>query len=711
MLGEARAPLGLKMGYGCAARRRAPTAKVPGPGFSQQGFSVMSKKLAIGLVAVVLLAVAGYFGVRAFGERTARAEVERAFEEIRRRGATARFADASVDPAAKAIVLSGVEIGAADGSAAVRIARLTATGAEPPRDGYAEAEVLDLEGVEITLTGPAAFGGTLSYAIPKVMIDRFRGPVVPVAAPAEEKTPFGAASFALRQFAATSAAKATIPAMRMRHVPAKAGAVPVEVAYEGIAAEQIGAGKVRSLLIDKLGFSGPDEVPAQGAAAGTARQEGQIAGIVAARIDTAPFLAVLTGVSPGRNQDDYQAVYGKVVTGSYQVKHHDGSTAGADSFLLEHVGIKPSAIALDRLIELDALSRKGPDFSMAELGDLVEQTRRIIDGLAFRTFAMTGLTATSKGETMRIAAVRLDGFAAGVLDTFEIDRLDGLDADKRPVRAGQLTVRRLDLKALAELARHVDQPSALGALGLFKVVSGVEAEAIEVPYEGENGSAPGQTVRIGALTLGWGNVLGELPTTLRFEMKDVSGPISAADGEPFVYLANAGVTSATMSTTLNIAYEPTSQELQIAPASVKLDKAFSVSLDTGIGDLPKEAFADAAAAFGALGEVTARPLTLKVENLGLAELMLQQLAEASGVTAEEIRNDLKAQVDEIAGVLAQVNPDVTAVAEAIKSFISAPHTLTLSATPRSQTPLLPLLLADAPFGALSAFSLLATAGP
>ncbi|MBB6307772.1 hypothetical protein [Xanthobacter tagetidis] len=673
----------------------------------------MGKKLAIGLVAVVLLGVAGYFGVRFFGDRTARAEVERAFEEIRRRGGVAQFAEASVDPAARSIVLTGVALGGAD--ATVKIARLTATGAQPPRDNYAEAETLDLEGVEITLSGPAAFGGTLVYAIPKVMIDRYRGPVVPLAAPAGEAGPFGAARFALRQFAATSAAKVTIPSLTLRQQPAKAGAVPVELAYEGIAAEQIAAGKVRSLLVDKLRFSGPDEVPVEGspqdaAPTGGARQTGELSGIVAARLDTAPFLAVLTGTAPGKEPDDYQAIYGKVVTGPYRVKHHDGSTAGADSLLLEHVGIKPSAIALDRLLELDALTRKGPDLSVAELSALVEETRRIIDGLAFRTFSMTGLSATSKGETVRIAAVRLDGFAAGVLDAFELEGLDGTDADKRPVKAAQFVVRRLDLKALADLAREADAPTPMAALGLFKVVSGIEAAGVEVPYEGDNAAA-GQPLRIGALTLGWGSVLGEIPTTLRFEMKDVSGPISAADGEPFVYLANAGITRATMSTALNIAYDPASRDLQVGPLGARLEKAFAVTLDAGIGNVPKEAFGDAASAFGALGEVTARPLTLKVENLGLAELMFQQLAEAAGVSPDEIRADLSAQVDEIAAVLAQVNPDVVDVAAAVKSFLATPRTLTLSATPRADTPLLPLFLNDAPFGALSAFSLSATAGP
>lgn len=673
----------------------------------------MGKKLVIGLVAVVLLGVAGYFGVRVFGERSARAEVERTFEEIRRRGATARFADASVDPVARSIVLTGIELGGAD--AAVKIAKLTAIGAQPPRDHYAEAEALDLEGVEITLSGPAALGGRFVYVIPKVMIDRYRGPVVPLATPEGEAGPFAAARFALRQFAATSAAKVTIPAMTLRQTPAKAGAVPVELAYEGIAAEQIAAGKVRSLLVDKLVFSGPDDVPLpaapqDAAPAGGARQTGELAGIVAARIDTGPFLAVLSGAAPGKEPDDYREIYGKVVTGPYKVRHQDGSTAGADSLLLEHVGIKPSAIALDRLLELDALSRKGPDLSVAELGELVEETRRIIDGLAFRTFSMTGLTAASKDQTARIAAVRLDGFAAGVLDAFEMEGLDGADADKRPIKAARFVVRRLDLKALAELARQADAPTPMVALGLFKVVSGIEAAGVEVPYDGES-AAPGEALRIGALTLGWGSVLGEIPSTLRFEMKDVSGPISAADGEPFVYLANAGVTRATMSTALNIAYEPARGDLQIGPLGARLEKAFAVSLDTGVGNVPKEAFADAAAAFGALGEITARPLTLKVENLGLAELMFQQLAEAAGVSADDIRADLSAQVDEIAAVLAQVNPDVVGVAAAVKSFLATPRTLTLSATPKADTPLLPLFLNDAPFGALSAFSLSATAGP
>lgn len=683
----------------------------------------MGKKLAIGLLAVALLAVAAYFGVQFYARHQAVAQVDRAFDELRQRGASARFADATVDPVGRGITLRGVEIVSKDKTATLSVEKLTASGAAPPRDGYVEADVLDLDGVKITVSGPPVAGGTLTYTVPKVMIDQYRGPVNLVAAPgaAPASSPEGALALALRQLAATAAAKVTIPAMSAHITSATAGVAPLDVAYEGIAAEQVAAGKIRSLIIDRATFKGPahlagartpaTDATAQPPVADAVPIEGEMTGIVAARIDTGPLLAIVSHASAQPGDDDYQEIYGKVVTGPYWLKYPTGERSSAASILLEHVGVKPAAFTEARLQALESLSEKGPDLSIEEARELLQHMTDVLQAVAFRTMAMTRARTEGPEETVEIASITLDGLAAGVLDGFEIKGVNGQAVGGQPVKLGRLAVRLLDLPAMVRLAEDADSPSLPGILGLFKVIKGIEASGIEVPYDKANGAAEPQTVKVGGFSLSWGSFLGDLPTTLRMELSDATGPISASDGEPFTYLANGGMTSATLGAGLNIAYDAQARDLTIAPVRVKVDKAFSVEMSAGVGNLPKEAFLDAASAFGALTQLNGRPFSLKIENLGLAELMITQLAEASDITPDALRQELLVTIDEQAKDWAEVTKDAPAVAEAVKAFVMNPKTLTLTATPRTNAPLMPLVMSDDPFAVLQAFDIKAEVGP
>lgn len=681
----------------------------------------MVKKLAIGFLVVGLVALAGYFGVRTWSERTALTEVEQAFERIRARGATARFASAEIDTDKKGIVLTGVEIGSKDGAVMLKVDRLTATGAVPPSDGYVEAEALDLDGASLSVSGAAASGGRIVYLLPKVMIDQYRGPVALVASasadsdPAEEML-----RVALQQLAATSAAKITIPEMAARKDPAAAGEAPITVQYENIAAEQLSAGKISSLIIDRVAFSGPflpatAPAPSNGAATGapadarTGLTEGQVTGIVAARIDTTPVLDILAPPQLPPGADNYREVYGKVVTGPYTVKEPNGQVSSGRSMLLEHVGIKPSAFTRARLEALTALSHKGPDLSLEEASDYLERMIDVLDAVAFRTLAVTDARTTSPQESAHFGMLRLDGFAAGVLDAFELEGVEGQDARGRQMKMGRFSVRRFDLPALVKLARQPGGPSVFGLLQLFKVISGVEAAGIEVPYE-KDGAAQAP-LKLGHFSLSWGSFLGELPSKLNFEVSDLTGPISAGDGEPFTYLANAGMTSATSSAALNLAYDPDAQVLSLAPASIEVEKAFSLKIDAGVGNLPKEAFADVGGVLSALARINGRPLTITIRDLGLAKLMLAQLAEADGVTPDELRQELIAAIDEQAAQWADVTKDASGVADALKAFVNDPSTLTVTATPRTNAPLMPLLAGDDPLQVLQAFDITATTKP
>jgi hypothetical protein len=686
----------------------------------------MSRKLvlriagAIGLLA--LLAIGGWYGFLEWSRTKVRAEVDAVFAGIRDTGAKATFTTATFDPKEMGVTVTGISITSPDGSARVKVDRISARGGERPNDRRVAVDALDLDGVEIALTGEAAAGGTITYTLPQVMIDRYNGPMTLIAA-GEGNGPFGALRVALRQLAATTAAKVTIPEARGRVAPA--GSAPTEVTYRNLAAEGVNAGAIRSLVVDTITVAFTPPPLAQSAQDKTAQDKtaqdkssadkaspgrvtAQVDGFVAAQIDTAPLLLMTQPGGPsGKAAEAYGQIYGKVVTGPYKVKQENGPTHGAQSVLMENVAIRPAAFDAQRVAAMEALSRKAPNLSREDSRRLAELSRDLVGGMAFTTLAITNATTEQEGEKGKVATMRLEGLTNGVLDGATFEGVEGVTSAGGAAKMARFAVRQLDFNQLAKLSAEADAPSPLSALVLFKVFSGVEMMGLEVPYgEGPQSKEP---VKIGTFALSWGGSLGALPSYLDFTLADVSGPITADDGEPFTYLVQAGITRATISMGLKAAYDINDRTLTIAPVTTEVKDAFRLNLESALVDVPDAAFTDAAGFISALPVVTAGPVKVTLTDLGLAKLIFAQLAAAAGVSEDEYRNEVVSLAEGFAAELGTVSPDAASVGAAVAAFLRKPGTLTVTATPKGRVPLLALMGSDDPSVVLEAFSFSATA--
>lgn len=663
-------------------------------------------KIAAGLAIVAVLAAGGYFGFVQWAKAKVRAEVETAFSALREQGTKASFADATFDARAQAIVITGISLASADSNATLKVDRLVARGSDKPRDRRVALDALDLDGVEVTVTGEGAAGGTLTYSLPQVMIDRYSGPISLVAA-GEGNGPFGAMRVWLRQLAATSAAKVTIPEVRGRVAPAAGPAM--DITYKEVAAEGLNAGTIRSLLVDRITFALTPPAGAPGAAGG--RVSGQVAGVVASQIDTAPLLA-MTAPDGGKAGDAYARVYGKVVTGPYTLAQDGGPTLSAAALLLEHAGIRPAAFDAQHMTQLNALSLKGDNLSPDEARRLLDLSREAMNGLAFRTVAITDLRSRYQNQEGRIASLRLEGLAAGVLDALTLEGMEGRTSASAPdgaVNQGKLarfTVRQVDFNQLARFAAEGQANTPLAVLGVFKALSRVELEGLEVPHGEGPDSGP---VRIGAFTMGWSGVSGALPTALDISLTDAAGPITAEDGEPFSYLLAAGIKRASVSLAFKAAFDADKGALAVGPLTAEVKDAFRLRVEGAVQDMPSAAFTDAVGFLTAWPKLSAGPWKLTLTDLGLSKLMYAQLAAEDGVSEEEYRGQVLALTEGIVGEFAAESPEAAEVGAAVVAFLRQPGTLTISATPRVRVPLSALVATDDPGALFEVFAFSASA--
>lgn len=659
----------------------------------------MRMKGVVAVAAVVVAAaLGGYFALNRYAGDRVEEEVAAAFTALKAGGAAATHGAIATESASRAVTIADVAIASPDGNASLKIGKVAVSGLGLPKDGRVGADTVILEAVEMTSRG--ADGGSAVVTLPQMRIEGYSGPLAfgAVAGTPSARTISGV----LKELSRITAARVAAPQLVARL--SFGDSLPrAEVTYTGLAAVGIDAGHVRELTADAIAFTvTPPEQDDAGPVSGDVEK------VAVSDLVLAPLVA-LAGVGEAGAQAKarpFQTVYGRMAAGPYRLKH-PGGTASAAAVEVKEVALRPAAgLTLEDVARLKTLAAAVEGGDDAAAPELLILSARFLDAFAVRSVVVTGTQSEDKAGKGRVASTRLEDLSAGRIARLSFEGLEGTDEEGRPAKIGSLTVDKLDLAKILTLAADEGLPPPRE---VFTVLQGFELKDAEVPYVGEN--AAGTPIRIGRLSFSWGEMLGELPTRLSVKLENAVAPIDAGDGEPFTYLANAGMTSATVSAALDVAYDANAAVLTVKPASLMVDKAFSVSFSGGLGNVPAAAFESEEAAAAAFGEVTAQPVSLTVTNLGLAQLMLAQLSEASGVTPEEMRADLIAQVDEMAPLFSLFSADVPEVAAVLKKFIAAPGTLTLTATPKDNTPLMPLLTGDGPGALLQAFTVTAEAKP
>ncbi|WP_029004960.1 hypothetical protein [Azorhizobium doebereinerae] len=663
------------------------------------------KKVVVAVVVLAVVGIGGYFGFTRYVQVRAKGDVEAVFATLRQQGAEARYQDVSFDLSGRVLTVTGIDV-SAPGAGQFKADRLVARGITSPSGGAIQASAVELEGLVLSATGLVAPGVTVSYAVPKARIDNYQGPdrLLPVA-PGNGSHPY--LREMLVRFAAVRADSLTVPQLTGRMLPAPGtpadGAIqPVELAYEGFKASGIADGRVAEVTLDRVTFTTKVVTDGKAEPAG-----GEMANLRASGIDTGPVRA-LTDAEPRATSP--LPVYARITAGPYVLKPEPGHSVRVGTIAIDRVAINPVDLSFRRLDEMSALAQRGTPLSADETARLLTLTADTLDGFAVGAATFGDMTVTDKNGTATVAALTFQGFANGKLDSLELTGLAGTTKDLKPVSIKRAAIQGFSfhdlLRISAETAKNDNMPSLDTGFGLFKVLSGLELEGIVAPHEEGGG-----TVSIQAMSLSWGDFAGALPTRLAFKADKVSGPISAEDGEPFSYLAAAGLKQASISMQLNLAYDPAARTLTLSPASTEVDQAFALRVEARLDNVPKTAFEDPAGAFLALGEATAGPVTLTVTNLGLAQIMLKQQADLAGVEPEDLKAELISGVKTAARDAAQVVPDAAVIGDAVAAFLQSPGTLTLTLTPRTPMPVLQLVGLDNPLEALIAFKVTATAAP
>lgn len=668
------------------------------------------RKLVTAVLAVVMVATAGYFGARGWAQSRVEREVESGLAPLRASGGTVSHGAVEIELLRREVKLTDIVArtpGA--GGTALRIGRAVATGIGEPGPGRLSATRLEIDDVAWEGTLPFAGGVRVTGRVPHLVLEGYAGPAT-LAAPGDAASPLDALRSVLQQATTVTAERVTMPAMTVSVAMDGPPALAVEYGYTGIVLRDVAGGRVGAATVDKAAAAVTIPAPAGGPGGYTT----EIDGLQTLDTDINPVLAVLAGST----DDHYRQLYRKVTTGAYTVAFDTPQAPlrmTIDGFSADDVGLRPAKFPLERMAAvIGALPRAGQPPDPAQAGELLEMVSGVYEGLRFGSMEMRGMHAVIPAQPeFRLGAFRIAGFENGRIADVAMEGLDTRTPNDEPVRVGRVALRGFAvsdfMRSLGRLAATAGRdPSPEQILALLHVLEGVELRGVSVPAPA---GAPGQTVDVDTLRLSWGDFVDAFPTRVDAALR-VTGPIRREDGELAARLADAGITTMTVDTEAGLRWRADGGVLTLQPFTVGVPGIGAVEVKAAVANVPRAALTlDPAAFLAAVAAAEAGPVEYRVKDLGVLDLAVADLARTRSLSADEARRVMTESAIQPAAALVPLAPDIAGVADAVAQFLErGGGTLTVTATPKGHVALLPLIAAarDNPVALLGQFRLAAT---
>ena len=658
------------------------------------------KKILLGLIAVVVVAVGGFFGFNFYVQHRVEGEVEAAFAQIRATGAKADHGKVSFDLRSRTVTIADIASeSATQPPVSIKIASFTASGVREGDATRFSADSIEATDVEVGAAAPGQTIASLTYRLPRVAVKDYSGPAGPRQLPASASL-FDLYRFGFEQLASISAASVSVPEVKGTitfgpQMHSDGG----EFAYSGLALENLKDGKIASIKTDGFTFT----VNSQPAGK-PIKMTGNLANLVASDVDVGAMAAIF---DPGKANDDkeYRA-YRHISAGSYVITSTQGLNMRIDGMTIDDVAFKPSRLQLPALMAAIPPAGAAPP-TPAQVREMMEKMATLYAGIRIGNTELHGLSVDTPQGPIKLQAMRFN------IDNGKIGEMafEGLDAraPKGPIKLGRFALKSLDISGLMRMGAEfsAQKPSAAQAFALLPLIQGVEVKGLVAPYK--NTSKP---INIDTINLSWGQFVGPIPSKAHVTAK-LTSPIDRTDVglQP---LAAAGMDTIALDFDLGAAWTEASRSFALEPVSLELGNLLKAQARVSLANVPRGVFSpDMAQAAAVAGQIEAGSLEITLRDLGCVELGIAQFAGVQNISRDDARRAILDAIKAQGEAIGAANPDANALLAAVTSFVETPgQTLVIKLTPNGKVPaaqLMQLLRTD-PLVALARFRIEASTG-
>jgi hypothetical protein len=648
-------------------------------------------KILMGLAAVVVIAVGGFFGYEFYAQHRITSEVEAAFAQIRAGGGKANHGKVSFDLKSRTLRIADIATESAmQPPVSMKIAGVIASGVGQQDAGRFSADTIEASDIEIgsSLAGPT--DGKFVYRIPRLVVKDYSGPAS-MQPPSASKSIIDAYRSGLEQFAAMSATSVSAPSFAgtINFGPVMSG----EFFYSGMVLRDIKGGKIAAMEVERANFT----VNTQQAGKAD-KMTGEIANLSSRDFDANAAAAIL---DPQKANDDrYYSFYGKTSAGPYTVTSALGLRMRIDQMTIDGVGARPSRLQLPALLAmLQAAGTTSP--TPAQTRELIDKMAALYEGMRIGTAEMRGLSAETPQGPLKLQAIRFN-LEDGKIGEFALEGLD-TNTPKGPLKLGRFALKSLDIanfmRISAQFANPAQPPTPELIAGLFPLIGGVEIKGVTAPFKNT-----GKFVNLDSFDVNWGQFVGPIPSKVRVTAK-MTTPVDAADPSMKALIA-AGLDTLSADGDIGAEWTEADRNFVVDVPKLEIGGLAKASARIALANVPRQVFsANLAQAAAASGQIEAGTIELTLRDLGAVDVAVTQYARTQNVSREAARKAVAQSIRDTSTTEA-LKPTADAIRDALVSFVETPRTtLTLKLTPLGKVPAMQLfrLLQTDPFIALSQF--------
>ena len=383
--------------------------------------------------------------------------------------------------------------------------------------------------------------------------------------------------------------------------------------------------------------------------------------------------------STARGEIAMDMTFGKVVGRSLRVRPlKDRSLAAAFADLMK---------------QSDAARAQGtkPD-DKEMLGRILPMMSDLIDGFEDEGTSGDGMTVAAKQENGDTALISIGRFA-GSYGGGSVPA--GFLLSDMAVKTNDVTARLAHfgvagfsyaptLKAMADLtAKGITDFSSVDPRRFMPKFGEITIKGFSIDMADPNtpaGVKPERiNVRLGQFLLSAKNEIQGIPTDITLGIDNLAFNLPEHSSEPgFQTIRALGYTAIDLSAKVAAAWNEQAREVSIGSVSVSGADMGSVRMTGRLGNIGREVFeAEPALVQVALMGATAKAVSLKVENNGLAEKLIAMQARQQGRKPEDVRKEMGTLA--ALGIPALLGPsdDAKAISGAIARFLARPRNLSI----------------------------------
>lgn len=656
-------------------------------------------KVLGGVLATIVIAVVGFFGLQFYFQQRAVNGIEGAFEQIRATGAKASYGKVSFDLMSRTVTVADISTqSAAQPPANVRIARIVASGVAQPDAARFTADSIEASDVEVSTAIRSQPDSSVSYKASLVVVKDYAGPAGMQLQPASSSAT-DLYRAAIGQFVATSAASISIPNI-VGTMNFGAALKDGTFAYGGLEAKGVKDGKIATTKVDGLSFTA------------TTQEKGRPQKVTVEMTNLALLdfdaTAIAAALDPqAANDDRYHRLYRQLATGSYTVTAAQGVRMRMDGLTADDVGVRPSRMKLETLLAM--MPPAGTTPTPAQSRQLMESAAAFYQGLRIGNMEARDLSIEMPEGSSKLSAMRFN-LEDGKIREFTFEGFD-TSTPKGPFKLGRFALKSFDIAGLVRFgslyANPARPPAPDQALALLPLLEGIELKNLAAPFKNT-----GKRITIDTVNLDWGQFVGPIPSKLRLALK-MAAPLDANDPAQKMLIAS-GLDTAVMDLDLGAAWAEATRSFALEPMSLELGGLLKASLRLSLSNVPRGAFSpNLLQATTAAAQIEAGALELVLRDTGGVDFAIAQQARAQNISRDAARSAIAEGLREAAKDTTTANPDAVAAAEALARFVETPgQTLNIKLTPHGKVPAMQLiqLLKTDPVAALAQFRVEASTG-